>query len=51
MRAGELLAGTAGAIAAAVQARTISAAAMVDASLARIGAIDPEVNAFTDVVA
>ena len=51
MRAGELLVGTAGAIAAAVQARTISAAAMVDASLARIGAIDPAVNAFTDVVA
>jgi len=51
MRAGELLVGTAGAIAAAVQARTISAAAMVDASLARIGTIDPAVNAFTDVVA
>jgi len=51
MRAGALLAGSAAAIAAAVQARTISAAAMVDASLARVAAIDSAVNAFTDVVA
>jgi len=51
MRPGELLAGSAAAIAEAVRARTISAAAMVEASLARIAAIDPAVNAFTDVVA
>jgi Asp-tRNA(Asn)/Glu-tRNA(Gln) amidotransferase A subunit family amidase len=50
MSAGELLAGRAVAIAAAVRARTVSAAAMVEASLARIAAIDPAINAFTDVV-
>ena len=51
MRPGELLAGTAAAIAEAVRARAVSASAMVEASLARIAAIDPAVNAFTDVVA
>ena len=39
------------AIAEAVRTRTVSASAMVEASLARIAAIDPAVNAFTDVVA
>ena len=51
MRPGELLAGSAAAIAEAVRARAVSASAMVEASLARIAAIDPAVNAFTDVVA
>jgi len=50
MSAAELLAGPAAAIAAAVRVRTVSAAAMVDASLARIAAIDPAINAFTDIV-
>ncbi|HSC62657.1 MAG TPA: AtzE family amidohydrolase [Caldimonas sp.] len=51
MSAAELLAGSAGAIAQAVHARTVSAEAMVEASLARIAAVEPAVNAFTDVVA
>ena len=51
MRPGELLAGSAAAIAEAVRTRAVSASAMVEASLARIAAIDPAVNAFTDVVA
>ena len=51
MKPGELLAGSAAAIAEAVRTRTVSASAMVEASLARIAAIDPAVNAFTDVIA
>jgi len=51
MSARELLAGSAAAIAAAVRARETTAAAMVEASLARIASVDPAVNAFTDVVA
>ena len=51
MRPGELLAGSAAAIAEAVRTHAVSASAMVEASLARIAAIDPAVNAFTDVVA
>jgi len=50
MRAGELLAGSADAIAAAVRSGAASASAMVEASLARVAAIDPAVNAFTDIV-
>jgi len=51
MRPGELLAGSAAAIADAVRTHAVSASSMVEASLARIAAIDPAVNAFTDVVA
>jgi len=51
MKPGELLAGSAAAIAEAVRTHAVSASAMVEASLARIAAIDPAVNAFTDVVA
>ena len=50
MRAGELLAGSAGMIAAAVRSGAASASSMVEASLARIAAIDPALNAFTDIV-
>jgi AtzE family amidohydrolase len=50
MRAAELLAGSADLIAAAVRSGGASASAMVEASLARIAAIDPALNAFTDVV-
>ena len=38
-------------MAAAVAAGRLSARALVEASLARIGATDARVNAFTDVVA
>ena len=43
--------GTAAAIAADVAARRTSARAVVDAALARIAAVNPQVNAFTDVTA
>jgi len=46
--AAQLLAGSAHGIADAVRSRRISAAAMVEASLARIDASDGAVNAFTD---
>jgi amidase/aspartyl-tRNA(Asn)/glutamyl-tRNA(Gln) amidotransferase subunit A len=46
--AGELLAGSSAGIADAVRAGTVTAAAMVRASLDRIGATDGVVNAFTD---
>ncbi|MFP4270333.1 MAG: AtzE family amidohydrolase, partial [Alphaproteobacteria bacterium] len=39
------------AIAAAVRAGETTAAAVVEAALARIGALDPTLNAFTDVTA
>ncbi len=42
---------TASGIAAAVAARRLTAAAAIEAALARIAAIDPGVNAFTDVTA
>ncbi len=51
MSAAALLAGPAAAIAAAVRAGDVGATAVVDASLARIAATDPAVNAFTDVLA
>jgi AtzE family amidohydrolase len=38
-------------IAAAVSSRKLTAAAVVDATLARIASLDPQLNAFTDVVA
>ncbi|OYY29412.1 MAG: AtzE family amidohydrolase [Azorhizobium sp. 35-67-15] len=44
-------AATAAEIAAAVQAGTVSARAVIDAALARIAAFDSKVNAFTDVTA
>ena len=44
-------AGTASEIAAAVSAGQIKARSVVEAALARIDAIDPKVNAFTDVTA
>ncbi len=46
-----LLAGGAGEIAGAVRDRSVSAAEMVEASLARIAATDGVVNAFTDLTA
>jgi len=51
MSADALLQRDASAMAAAVQAGTTSAAALVDACLARIAATESTVNAFTDVVA
>jgi AtzE family amidohydrolase len=51
MSADALLQRDASAIAAAMQAGTTSAAALVDACLARIAATEQTVNAFTDVVA
>ncbi len=42
---------TASEIAAAVSSRRISAAHVIDASLARIASVDPKLNSFTDVVA
>ena len=51
MSAERLLAGSACGIAAAVRGGVVSAGAMVQASLARIAATDPRVNAFTDVTA
>jgi AtzE family amidohydrolase len=51
MSADALLQRDATAIAAAVQAGTASAGALVEACLARIAATEPTVNAFTDVLA
>ena len=51
MNAAALLDGSAAAIADAVRARAVSATAMTEASLARIAATDPAINAFTDVLA
>ena len=42
---------TAGEIAAAVASGTLTATAVVEATLARIAAQDPVLNAFTDVTA
>jgi amidase/aspartyl-tRNA(Asn)/glutamyl-tRNA(Gln) amidotransferase subunit A len=51
MNADELLMGTAAEMAAAVRTRAVSATALVQASLVRIGSTDARVNAFTDVTA
>ncbi|WP_326533048.1 AtzE family amidohydrolase [Pseudorhodoferax sp.] len=50
MNAAELLQRDAATMAAAVRARTVSATALAEASLARIAATDGRVNAFTDLV-
>ncbi len=50
MNATTLQLGSATDIAAAVTAGTVSAASVADAALARIAALDPKVNAFTDLV-
>ena len=42
---------TASEIAAAVSSRKVSAAQVVDATLAKIAVVDPKLNAFTDIVA
>jgi amidase/aspartyl-tRNA(Asn)/glutamyl-tRNA(Gln) amidotransferase subunit A len=51
VNADELLKGTAAEMAAAVRVQAVSATALVQASLVRIGATDARVNAFTDVTA
>ncbi len=51
MSAADLLLGPASAIAAAVRAGEVSATDVVEASLSRVAATDPAVNAFTDVLA
>ena len=51
MTAGELLRGEATEMAAAVRRGALGAGALVQASLARIGATDARVNAFTDLTA
>ncbi|HUK08787.1 MAG TPA: AtzE family amidohydrolase [Stellaceae bacterium] len=49
--ASSLVTGSATGIAAAVGAGTVTARAVIDAALGRIEALDPKVNAFTDVLA
>jgi len=51
MNAESLLNRNAAEMAAAVRNGAVSASALVQASLARIGATEPRVNAFTDVTA
>ena len=51
MNAEQLVGKDAWAMAGAVRGKSVSATALVQASLARIAATEPRINAFTDVLA